>query len=477
MSAVLETVKPDANPVIPVVHIIKGEVVTGTDVEYKQASGMRFATPKIEINDLVWSRRQQGPAFNVPVAEIIDLLYAVGERLERDPDGYMAEALEKMARTCTLERRIVENMYREVPNMFKARALFDFEIKQELGGVDVLDGWREVMRPNGRLCRIRAFPPRLIHILAGNAPGQAANAIVQGSLTKGVHLLKMPSNDLFTAPAILRTMAKVAPGHPTLRSFSVVYFRGGDVDIESRICRPQYFDKLCAWGGEAAIKGAKQYAGPGFELVTFDPKTSISFIGREALVNQETMEEVAELAAIDVTPFNQGACVSSRFIYIEGDVGNKSDVEKVDLFCEALHRDMAKERKITSVIAARVPADVKDEIEGLRGLAPDYRVWGGYEGKGVVIRSDEPVDFYPDNKIVNVVMVPKLLDAVKYATVATSTVGVYPFERKDEVCDELASAGAQRVINLGQTLTKGKGVPHDGFWVLNRYMRWVTKEE
>jgi hypothetical protein len=477
MSAVLESVHPETNPAIPVVHFIKGEVVTGSDVEYKQASGIRFTTPRLDINSLTWSRREQGPAFNVPVKEILDLLYATGERLERDPDGYMAEALERMAQTCTLERRIVANMYKEVPNMFKARNVLEFEIEQELGGTDVLDGWRKVIRPSGKPCFIRAFPPRLIHILAGNAPGQAANAIIQSSLTKGVHLLKMPSNDLFTAPAILRTMAKVAPGHPTVRSISAVYFRGGDADIESRICRPQFYDKLCAWGGDAAIKGAKQYAGPGFELVTFDPKTSISFIGREALTDDATIEKVAELAAIDVTPFNQGACVSSRFIYIEGDAGNEDDIASVDRFCEALHRDIQKERKITSVIAARVPADIKDEIEGLRGLEPDYRVWGGYEGKGIVIRSEEPVDFYPDNKIVNVVMVPKLLDAVKYATVATSTVGVYPFDRKEEVCDELASAGAQRIINLGETLTKGKGVPHDGFWVLHRYMRWITKEE
>ena len=74
MSAVLESVHPETNPAIPVVHFIKGEVVTGSDVEYKQASGIRFTTPKLDINSLTWSRREQGPAFNVPVKEILDLL-------------------------------------------------------------------------------------------------------------------------------------------------------------------------------------------------------------------------------------------------------------------------------------------------------------------------------------------------------------------------------------------------------------------
>ena len=470
MSAAVEAVRPPGNPVIPVTHYIKGETVHGAQIEYKLTGGISFATPGIDVDSLVWSRREPGPVFELPSSEIIDILVALGERLKRDPDGYMAEALDNMAPTCTLERRIVENCYQDIPAMFN-RSMIDFIIRQELGGSDVLDGWREVMRPNGRLVRIRAYPPRLIHILAGNTPGVAAGSILQASLTKGVHLLKMPSNDLFTAPAILRTLASLAPGHPLTRSFSAVYWRGGDVEIESLICRPQFFDKLVAWGGESAIRGVKQYAGPGFELVTFDPKTSISFIGREAFADDETLAEVAELAAIDVTPFDQGACVSSRFQFIEG------DVEDIDRYCELLLHNIGKERRITAEFAEPVPAEIKEEIEGLRGLEPDYRVWGGYEGKGIVIRSDEPVDFYPDGKIVNVVQVPSLIDAVQHATVATSTVGVYPFHRKLEVRNQLASMGVQRVINLGQCLGGGRGIPHDGFWAINRYMRWITDED
>jgi hypothetical protein len=37
---------------------------------------------------------------------------------------------------------------------------------------------------------------------------------VRGALTKGVNLLKLPSNDLFTATAVLHAMAAVAPDRP-----------------------------------------------------------------------------------------------------------------------------------------------------------------------------------------------------------------------------------------------------------------------
>lgn len=44
----------------------------------------------------------------------------------------------------------------------------------------------------------------------------------------------------------------------------------------------QFFDKLVAWGGGESIRHVHRYMAPGFELVTFDPKTSISIIGHKA---------------------------------------------------------------------------------------------------------------------------------------------------------------------------------------------------
>ena len=71
------------------------------------------------------------------------------------------------------------------------------------------------------------------------------------AVTKSVSLFKLPSNDLFTAPALLRGLSAVAPGHPLEQSFAAVYWRGGDAAVESVLLRPQFFDKLIVWGGTA----------------------------------------------------------------------------------------------------------------------------------------------------------------------------------------------------------------------------------
>jgi hypothetical protein len=453
-----------------VTHIVKGRVVEGADVAFGSGPGA-FVTPKLDVDSLVWQRREPGPAFETATADILDLIVATGERIRRDSDGFIAEALENMARTCTLERRIVENCYQDIVQIFTDRSTLKFMLSQELGGEDVLDGWRDVIRPDGRKLRIRAYPPRLLHVLAGNVPSVAAGTIVQAALTKGVHLLKLPSNDLYTAPAILRTMEAVAPGHPVVRSFSAVYWRGGDASVESQICRPQYFDKIVAWGGEKAIRGIKTYTGPGLELVSFDPKSSISLIGREAFASPATLAEAAELAAIDASHFNQEGCICSRFQFVEG------GTEEIDRFCELLQRNLTRERRTTSAFCGSIGGEMRDEIAALREMGPDYRVWGSNDGAGLVIRSDEPVEFHPEGKVVNVVPVGALHEAARFATVATATVGVYPPSRKAALRDGLACAGVQRVVDLGQAMAGGFGTPHDGFWALNRCMRWVTDED
>jgi hypothetical protein len=458
-----------ATAAVPVCHFVKGKVLTGAAHEYGPAHA-RFATPALNLDELVWSRREPGPAFDVPLAEIMDVLEATGQRLMRDQDGLLAEALEFSVRTSPLPRSVLERSYAGLGRVFNRRSM-EFQVREELGGADVLDGWRTVTgAPSGRSHRTRAFPPRLIHVIAGNAPGVAAMSVVRGALTKGVHLFKLPSNDLFSATAILRTMAAVAPDHPLVRSFSAAYWRGGDAKVEGLLMRPQFFDKLVAWGGEGAIKSVKQYVGPGFELVAFDPKTSISLIGREAFESDAALAEVAERAARDATIMNQQACASSRVQFVEG------SVQEVDRYCGLMQARLGVERETSSACGNPLPAELRDEIDGLRDMEPHYRVWGGYEGWGVVIRSEEPVDFHPDGRVVNVVPVASLAVAVNRANVATQTVGVYPTSRKAELRDALAAAGVQRVVELGKAVAFEPGISHDGFYPLQRFVRWVNDE-
>ncbi|QIX52660.1 acyl-CoA reductase [Rhodococcus sp. DMU1] len=456
---------------IRVPHFVRGELVWGDGSEYLSRDfGVPFVTPKLEFEGLFAPRSEPGPAFDVPVSEIIDFLVETAAHLTLEKNEYLQESLEMTLQVSALPRRIIENTFAR-PGQFLTREAIEYRLERTFGSVDVLDGWVEHTDPNGSVSRIRAFPPRLVHMLAGNSPSAAMTSIADAALVKAVNVFKMPSADPFTTVAVLRTMADIAPDHPVLKSMSAVYWRGGDEKVEGVLYRSQYFDKLVAWGGGAAIENAARYAGPGFQLISFDPKVSMSMIGREAFESEETLREVAESAAADVTIFNQDACLAARHICVEG------DIDRVDRFCELLHERLGVDRAFASAVGPRPSVEIREAVEGMRFLEPDYRIWGTFDGRGLVVRSPEMVDFHPTGKTVNVIPVTSMRDATQFATVATQTVGVYPAHRKAEVRDLLATAGVQRIVKLGSAMKGSMGSPHDGMYPLHRFVNWVVDDD
>jgi hypothetical protein len=212
----------------------------------------------------------------------------------------MRAALEHTCKVNHLPRRVIENLFRSAKHHV-SREMLTASVETSFVDPAVLDGWVERTEVYGNRGALRAFPQRMIHMLAGNAPANALHSIAQGALVKAVNVFKMPSSDLFTCVAMLRTMAEIDPEHPVVKSMSAVYWKGGDEKIERALYRPQYFDKIAAWGSGDAINNVIKYLGPGIQLVSFDPKTSISMIGSEGFTSNAVIEEVAEKTAIDAS--------------------------------------------------------------------------------------------------------------------------------------------------------------------------------
>lgn len=240
-------------------HFVQGAVVEGAAARHTSRDLCAdFTTSAIDLDALVLPRTQLPPLLDVKLAEIIDFLVETGECLHLDRNPH----------------------YRQAPYFLNRQSLESI-VDSNFADRQALDGWVERVDGYGNKGAIRAFPPRMVHMLAGNAPSGCVASIAQGALVKAVNLFKLPSSDPFTTVAVLRTMADVDPKHPVVQSMSAVYWQGGDTSIERTLYRPQYFDKIVAWGGGEAIPNVIQYLGPGIQLISFDPKSSFSMIGRE----------------------------------------------------------------------------------------------------------------------------------------------------------------------------------------------------
>jgi hypothetical protein len=455
---------------VPTPFFVRGKLVEDRQVRHKSRDlGVDFITPKVDLDALITPRTEPGPLFDIKLNEILDFLVETGEAMRRDKNGHLRNTIDHISKTNVLPRKVIEHGVRMAADYLNKAKLLEYA-EQNLGDVRVLDDWVPRVDSNGRRSFTRAFPPRLIHVMPGNSPTVAVQSIAFGAMVKAVNLFKMGSSDPFMAVAILATMLDVDPNHPVPRSMSAVYWRGGDESIERAIFRPQYFDRIVAWGGGDAITNVIKYLMPGLQLVSFDPKTSISMIGREAYESDEILDDVATKAASDVGMLNQEACVCSRVLFVEG------EREQVDRLCERLQQKLVDRNAMTGK-APPLPRDIASEIETLGMMDDEFGVWGIPDGSGLVIRSDEPVDFHPINKTANVVHVKRLEDALKWVNVATQTVGVFPPQRQVDLRNGLASGGAQRIVRLGEAGGQSIGAPHDAMYILHRFVHWIVHED
>ena len=62
---------------LAVPHVIRGDVRLPSASPQITNYG-DFTTPRLDLDELVWPRTAPGPAFDLPLAEIIDFLTALG---------------------------------------------------------------------------------------------------------------------------------------------------------------------------------------------------------------------------------------------------------------------------------------------------------------------------------------------------------------------------------------------------------------
>jgi hypothetical protein len=445
---------------LSVTHVVRGRAVSAAPTA--RPTG-RLLVPDLDLDDLVWSRDAGLPAEELSIDDVYDFLAAAGDVIRSGASPHLDEAVDSLARLRGCDRSVVEEDVRNMSTLFR-RELLRLEVERNLGPDPY--GWQELDGYEGERFAVRAAPARLLHIMAGNGVKNAAVAVIRTALSRGVGLLKLPSNDPFTAPALLQVLADLDPHHPIVQSLSTVYWRGGDEDVESVLIRPQYFEKIVAWGGQATMENIVRYLGPGLDLVAFDPKTSISVVGGLTGATPETLKTIADRSAEDVR--TQEGCANARHQFVEGTAA------EVDAYCRALVEAL---RRQSHRNVGPTPAEIVDQAEGLRGLEPDYAVYGAYDGNGLVVRSEQPVDFYPENRTVNVVRVNNAAESVRHVGSETQTCGIHPPALKIALRDALTTAGVDRLCDLGQAnpvRTADFGAPHDGFWALRRLVRWVS---
>ena len=467
--------------------IARGRIIAPGDndrVQFKGRGGADFCTadPHKHVHDLVLGNTALlADLNNTKIADIVDFLHEVGKRLKLEDNEWLQQSFSLALQAGGLTEPILRGVYDAVPHMFEADALT--ALADKTIGIAHLDGWVPGEGTYANV-RIRAVGTRQLHITAGNVPVVAALTIVRAALTKSDCLIKTPSNDPLTAGAIARTMIELDAHHPVVKHLAVAYWKGGDEFMDQQIIRTSRIDKITAWGGMASVKHIQKYLVPGLDLTALNPKYSMSMIGAEALESEAAMAEAAMGIAVISGYYNQTACANTRIVYVESETDDDS-----------LERVIALGRKILAAYPALPPMlstpvsvpnkELEAELAAAEMADDFYHVEGNtLTGGFIVSRFPDRVDFYDklNNRVINLVPVPDLLDVIKWCDDTTQTVGIYPETLRDRLIDAFALAGVQRMVPLqgGDPMQiysdmhmLPPGSPHDGIEPMRRSVRWV----
>jgi hypothetical protein len=470
-------------PVAPMV--IRGKVITDDLIEVGGRGGdLRFMTPdahKYLDQISLGSPERLADLYSISFEEILDYLEELGSLLDVEKNAHVYRARELSYLTAPTTEALVDLQYSNMTAAFRRETVKGLAEKSI--GIDYLEGWVEEQSKSGVRVGIRCFGARTLHIVAGNSPMVSVNTVIKNAILRSDAIIKAPSNDPFTGLAIAQTMADMAPDHPITKHLTVAYWRGGDVDFEEKLYQPHNVEKIVAWGGFSSMKHVTRYIQPGLELISLDPKRSVSIVGKEAFESEEMMRTAAQRLATDIGAMNQVACVNSRTAYLMSGTDD-AGVEKLNKFGQYVYEAMLQLPSYISSKPKRYDRDLKEHVDSLRLSGDWFKVIGGQDDEGAIIVSQmsETIDFSTllNDRTANLVPIDTVDDALRAMNSYTQTVGVFPESLKKDLLNILPLGGAQRFVSLGYAIgrslgTGGRGT-QDGIEVVRRMGKWIVNE-
>jgi hypothetical protein len=275
-------------------------------------------------------------------------------------------------------------------------------------------------------------------------------------------------------------MLEMDATHPLTRHLSVAYWKGGDEALEQMLYQPRNIEKIVAWGGFASVRHVTKYIQPGLELISLDPKRSVSIIGAEAFASESMMREVALRLAADIGGMNQEGCVNAREIYALSGTDERG-LANLDAFGQYTYEAMMALPAGVSTAPKEMDAELRGLVNAARLNDEWYHVIGGTRDEGAIIVSHlpEPVDFASrlGKRIANLVPIDDLEDVYKAVDAYTQTIGIFPESLKTRLRDRLALFGAQRFTSLGYAASATIAAPQDAIESTRELCKWIVCED
>lgn len=182
-------------------------------------------------------------------------------------------------------------------------------LRSELGDPAMLD--RFIEAPESGFER-RAFGPELLLAIApGNIPALSHLPLMRSLLVKAPCLIKASSTEPVYAAAYCRSLESLHP--PLAHAMAALHWKGGDDPREEAFLRAA--DAVVVYGGPATCRSVAARVREGTRLHVHGHRLGFACLGPVA---PSKAPGLAEALARDVAMFDQQACLSPHWIFVEG---------------------------------------------------------------------------------------------------------------------------------------------------------------
>ena len=355
------------------------------------------------------------------------------------------------------------------------RASLEAVVVSEVGSIEALDGFA---RRDGRPDVFFRAAGRVVVIASDTTIGVAIAPLVF-ALVAGCEVAVKDRSDLLVR-AFAETIVEEEPTLATRVEVDVWDSAGARPD-DDRIARA---DVVVAFARDATLARIRASLAPGARFVPFGHRTSVAYVGREALADATLCDVAARDAARDAILYDGDGCLSTHLVFVErgGAIAPERFAAAFARACDTFvvefppgDRPRSSEdhayRKRARFRATQRPVIASEASADAHGGAPDasagaHVIASETSSDAYVIAYDEPVDepppFFPRAVAIRSVAVPD--DALAYLrrhALPLEGFARRPVDRPDLEAVALAS-GATYLAHLGGLQDPPLGGEHGG---------------
>jgi len=310
----------------------------------------------------------------------------------------------------------------------------------------------------------------IFHIAPGNVFLGIADSIIMAFITKNASLVKLSSRDTYFPDFFKRSLDKIDKDGIVSSCLELI-----EADHDSSIlidcCKNS--DAIMFWGGKNAEDHYRNITPDNVKFISNGPRYSLSLIEESAMTDKDYKG-----LAKDIISWEQQACSSPQAVYIIGDTIKA---------CERL-KDSLKEQ-IKALSYKELSLDEKIEILKIREQHrmdalcndidwPEHFINEAFSLLPLINEKIKPSPLHRNVYIKSISSISEFFNSIKSYNSILQTLGTRLSQKnKEKLLSRSKKSGFTRIVPPGKMSEGLFGAPHDGHYLLQELIRFVSMEE